>query len=75
MILMEPDERLAQIRRARAEYDRARARLFGQIRAAITEGAGLPDGQRRKLGPSAIARASEFTREYITQLRDGKPRK
>ena len=74
MILMEPDERLASIRKARADYDKARARLFGQIRTALAEGAALPERERRKLGPSTIARAADFTREYITQIRDGKHR-
>ena len=69
---MEPDERLEQIRQARTAYDRARARLFREIRAAFDEGGKLPEGQRRKLGPSAIHRASGFTREYIAKIRDGK---
>ena len=69
---MEPDERLEQIRQARAGYDRARARLFREIRSAFADGEALPEEQRRKLGPSAIHRASGFTREYIAKIRDGK---
>jgi hypothetical protein len=69
---MEPDERLEQIRQARVAYDRARAKLFREIRTAFTEAGELPEAQRRKLGPSAIHRASGFTREYIAKIRDGK---
>ena len=69
---MEPDERLERIRQARAGYDRARTRLFREIRDGLTEGEALPEDQKRKLGPSVISRASGFTREYITKIRDGK---
>jgi len=69
---MEPDERLERIRQARAGYDRARARLFREIRDGLADGEALPEAQRRKLGPSVISRASGFTREYITKIRDGK---
>lgn len=72
MIVMEPDERLERIRKARGEYDRARSRLFREIGEALTEGSALPDGDKRKLGPSAIARAANFTREYISKIRDGR---
>jgi hypothetical protein len=71
MIAMTPDERLAQIARARADYDRARERLFRNISEALSESASLPEGEKRKLGPSAIARAASFTREYIAKIRDG----
>lgn len=71
MLLMTPDERLAQIAKTRAEYDRVRERLFRQINEALAEGAALPEGQTRKLGPSAIGRAASFTREYIAKIRDG----
>lgn len=70
MITMEPDERLDRIRRARAEYDRARTRLFREISEGLDEGKALPEDQKRKLGPSAIARAANFTREYIAKIRD-----
>jgi hypothetical protein len=69
---MEPDERLERIRQARTGYDRARAKLFREIRDGLIEGEALPDDQKRKLGPSAIHRASGFTREYIAKIRDGK---
>jgi hypothetical protein len=76
---MTPEDRLAQITKARAEYDalqanadRARLRLMTQIGKALAEGAALPPEQKRRLGPSAIARAADFTREYISQIRDGK---
>lgn len=69
---MEPDERLERIRQARAVYDRARARLFREIRDGLTEADKLPEEQKRKLGPSVMSRASGFTREYIAKIRDGK---
>jgi hypothetical protein len=72
MILMEPDERLERIRRARARADRARVDLFTEIREGLAEGEALPDKEKRKLGPSAIGRAAGFTREYISQIRDGR---
>lgn len=52
----------AAIRAARAAYDQARSELFATIRAALDDG----------VGPSAIARYSDFTREYISRIRDGK---
>jgi hypothetical protein len=69
---MEPDERLERIRLARTAYDRARAKLFSEIRDGLKEGDALPDDRKRKLGPSVISRASGFTREYIAKIRDGK---
>jgi hypothetical protein len=72
MILMEPDERLERIRRARGRYDRARTEMFSEIREALAEADALPEDEKRKLGPSAIARAASFTREYISKIRDGK---
>lgn len=79
MITVTPDERLAAIAKARSEYDgkqadadAARKKLMTQIGKALTEARELPEGERRKLGPSAIARAARFTREYISQIRDGK---
>ncbi|WP_231390430.1 hypothetical protein [Nocardia sp. CNY236] len=50
------------IRAKRAAYDAARAELFAEIRAALAD----------NVGPSAIARDSNFTREYIGKIRDGK---
>lgn len=50
------------IRDARAAYDKARTALFDAIHAA------LDDNE----GPSKIARASGFTREYIAKIRDRK---
>lgn len=79
MVLMKPDERLDQIRKARADMDRAqtrtdgaRERLHAEIAAALAEADQLPAGEKRKLGPSAIGRAASFTREYITKIRDGR---
>lgn len=62
---MSEDDLIQKIKRARAEYDKgeaARIKLFALIRE------GLADG----MGPSALARASGFTREYIAKIRDGK---
>ncbi len=77
MIYVEPDERLERIRQARAKYDRlrgpadrARTELFREIDEAFADADQLPESERRKLGPSAIGRAANFTREYIAKLRD-----
>jgi hypothetical protein len=72
MISVTPEDRLAQIRRDRADYDRARERLFRHIAEALAEGAELPEDRKRELGPSAIGRAASFTREYISKIRDGR---
>lgn len=72
MITVTPDDRLTQIAKARDEYDRARARLMTQIAKALDEADGLPEDRKRQLGPSAISRASRFTREYISQIRDAR---
>lgn len=76
MITVTPDERLAAIAKARDEYDEKQAdadaahkRLMTQIGKALDEGAQLPERERRKLGPSAIGRASRYTREYIAMVR------
>lgn len=58
----EQTDHAAVIRAARAAYDKARGELFEAIEAALRDG----------VGPSAIARYSEFTREYIARIRDGK---
>jgi hypothetical protein len=50
------------IEQARAAYDKARAHLFATIKAALDDG----------VGPSQIARKSQYTREYIAKIRDGK---
>lgn len=50
------------IEQARNAYDEARTQLFATIRAALADG----------VGPSQIARKSQFTREYIAKIRDGK---
>lgn len=60
--MTEPTDHEAAIAKARASYDTARARLFDAIKAALADG----------VGPSAIARPSKFTREYIAKIRDGK---
>lgn len=77
MIYVEPAERLERIRQARARWDRlmvpadkARAEMFSEIDAAFADAEKLPEEQKRKLGPSAIGRAANFTREYIAKLRD-----
>jgi hypothetical protein len=72
IVCMEPEERLERIRKARGEYDRARSRLFREISDGITEGEALPEGEQRRLGPSAIGRAAGFTREYIAKIRAGR---
>jgi hypothetical protein len=72
MITVTPDDRLALIAKARDEFDRARARLMSQIGKALDEADDLPEQRRRELGPSAISRASRFTREYISQIRDAR---
>lgn len=79
MLTMTPDERLALIAKARAEYDARQAeadaahkRLMAQIGKGLDEAAKLPGDQKRKLGPSAIGRAANFTREYISKIRDGR---
>lgn len=72
MITVTPAERLALIAKARAEYDRARERLMSQVHKALDEGHELPEDRKRELGPSAIGRAAGFTREYISQIRDGR---
>ena len=73
MIDVTPEDRLAQISKDRADYARARDRLFRHIKEALDEAAGLPEAEKRKLGPSAIGRAASFTREYISKIRDGRP--
>ena len=64
---MEPDERLERIRQARAGYDRARARLFREIRDGLAAGEALPEDQRRKLGikPGNGTPANEAHRETM----------
>ena len=59
---MDEPEQLARIARARSRMDRARADLFAEIRTALDAGT----------RPSRIARAAEFSREYIARIRDGK---
>lgn len=61
-LMTETTDHEKAIAEARAKYDRARADLFATIRAALDGG----------LGPSAIARPSKFTREYVAKIRDGK---
>jgi hypothetical protein len=59
------DERLKRIARARAMMDRGRSDLFAEIRA------GLADG----ITPGVISHPAQFSREYITRIRDGKAAK
>ncbi|MBF6163048.1 hypothetical protein IU421_30350 [Nocardia cyriacigeorgica] len=56
------NEHRVAIRAAREAYDRARADLFAAIRAGLEAGVGV----------SAIARDADFSREYISRIRDGK---
>jgi hypothetical protein len=72
MTYVTPEERLAQIAKDRADYDRARDRLFRHIGEALDDAGALPEADKRRLGPSAIARAADFTREYISKIRDGR---
>ncbi|GGL44025.1 hypothetical protein [Nocardia jinanensis] len=60
--MTDADDHLAAIRTARGHYVEARTALFDAIRAALAA----------DVGPSAIARAAEFSREYIAKIRDGK---
>lgn len=71
--------RLTEISDARRDYDRVQAKadraheqLMLQVRKALDEAKALPVARKRELGPSAIGRAAKFTREYISQIRDGK---
>lgn len=59
------DERLKRIAKARAMMDRGRSDLFAEIRAGLAEG----------IGPGAISHPAQFSREYITRIRDGKAAK
>lgn len=59
---MAEGETLTRIRRARSRLDRARADLYAEIRTALGEGH----------KPSEIARAAEFSREYVAKIRDGR---
>jgi len=59
---MAEGETLTRIRRARARLDRARSDLYAEIRTALSEGH----------TPSEIARAAEFSREYVAKIRDGR---
>ena len=72
MITVEPADRLEQLRKDRADYDRARERLFRHIGEALADAEALSGDRKRELGPSAIARATSFTREYIAKIRDGR---
>lgn len=66
---MSDDDRGRRIEKARAAYDKAadayesaRKALFDEILTGLGEG----------MGPSAAARHSGFTREYVARIRDGK---
>lgn len=63
------DERLERIRRLRAQLDATRAELFKEIRESFPENRGKPQvrGWLAK-----VAKASDYTREYVAQIRDGK---
>ena len=47
---------------AYAAYSQARTALIDEITAGVAEG----------MGPSALARHSGFTREYVARIRDGR---
>ncbi|MFI6299513.1 hypothetical protein ACIBEJ_48520 [Nonomuraea sp. NPDC050790] len=63
------EERLRRIRALRTELDAKRAELFAEIHDAFHENRGLPQvrGWLAK-----VAKASDYTREYVAQIRDGK---
>jgi hypothetical protein len=60
--MTQQNEHRAAIRAARETYDRARTELFAAIRAGLDAGVGV----------SAVSRDADFSREYITRIRDGK---
>ncbi|MFI9538300.1 hypothetical protein ACIG56_34345 [Nocardia fusca] len=60
--MKQQNEHRAAVRAAREAYDNARVELFAAIRAALDAGVGV----------SAIARDADFSREYISRIRDGK---
>ncbi|MGW3365939.1 hypothetical protein ACWDOR_23700 [Streptosporangium canum] len=63
------DERLQRIQTLRAELDAKRTELFTEIHDAFHENRGKPQvrGWLAK-----VAKASDYTREYVAQIRDGK---
>ncbi|MGW4411748.1 hypothetical protein ACWEJ6_47540 [Nonomuraea sp. NPDC004702] len=65
------EERLTRIRTLRAELDAKRAQLFAEIHDAFHENRGEPQvrGWLAK-----VAKASNYTREYVAQIRDGRVR-
>ncbi|MEV3959680.1 hypothetical protein AB0M34_02105 [Nocardia sp. NPDC050193] len=60
--MQQQNEYRVAIRAAREVYDRARTELFVAIRAGLDAGVGV----------SAVSRDADFSREYITRIRDGK---
>lgn len=63
------EERLKRIQQLRGELDAKRAELFAEIHDAFHENRGEPQ-VRGWL--SKVAKASDYTREYVAQIRDGK---
>ena len=63
------DERLERIRSLRAKLDATRADLFREIRESFPENRGEP-AVRGWL--AKVSKASDYTREYVAQIRDGK---
>jgi hypothetical protein len=61
-VMRQNDDRAKRLRQARDDLDAAQERLLAEIRAALADG----------LGPSAIARETRYTREWIAKIRDGK---
>ncbi|MGJ6968765.1 hypothetical protein ACSDR0_43360 [Streptosporangium sp. G11] len=63
------DERLERIHTLRKELDAKRTELFAEIHDAFHENRGQPQvrGWLAK-----VAKASNYTREYVAQIRDGK---
>jgi hypothetical protein len=51
-----------RVTRARANYDEAYATLISEIREVIAEGAPVTD----------VALAADWSRQYVTDIRDGK---
>lgn len=66
------EERLQRIATLRSELDAKHAELFKEIRESFHENRGQPQvrGWLAK-----VAKASDYTREYVAQIRDGKVQK
>lgn len=56
------DAALADVEAARTKYNEAHRALYAAVRAALKAGH----------GPSAVGRAANWSREYVTRVRDGR---